>query len=96
MEVLVLSVKSYDFKNDDGERVSGNKVSYIVNDKMEDIDGFAPMVVNVESKNGLDVIPGIYDMNFSMRTGRNNKPELVVKSVSFVSEVKNLFTKVAK
>ena len=95
MEVLVLSLKSYDFKNDDGERVSGNKLYYIVEDDIEGVVGYAPMVVNLPTTEGIGAIPGIYNIDFTMKTGRNNKPELVVKSITHKSNVKNLFGKVS-
>jgi hypothetical protein len=94
MEVLVLSLKGYDFKNDAGERVVGNKLYYIVQDEIEGVDGFAPMVVNIDSTEGINTVPGIYNLDFTTKTGKNNKPELVVKSMKFKANV-NLFAKVS-
>lgn len=98
MEVLLLGIKPYDFKNDDGERVSGNKVFYITEDKIDGIVGHAPMIISVgeDVVPFITVLPAIYNLNCTTKVGRNNKAELVVKGATLVSEVKNLFAKATK
>lgn len=86
MKVLVLGVKSYDFKNDAGEKVAGTKVYYVTNDAIEGVEGYPPMCVTVGS-DVFPVLPGIYNFDFSMKQGKNNKPELVVVDSNFVSHV---------
>lgn len=86
---LVLSVKSYDFENKNGERITGAKVSY-VNKKASTRDqeyGHPPMIVsvsNVELVQQFREIPGIYEMDFEQVTGKNNKPEIILSDVELV------------
>ena len=49
---LILSKKTYDFTNNDGERVQGLKLSYL-NDKpsvRDNEEGFTPMIININDK----------------------------------------------
>ena len=91
MKVLLLAKKSYDFQNDNGEQVKGNKLFYIVEDVTEGIEGYAPMQVSLSNADGIDILPGYYDFDFTMKLGRNNKPELVLKSYTFLNECNKLF-----
>lgn len=88
MVALVMGVKSYDFKNDSGEQVKGNKVYYVIQDdaEVEGVKGNLPMVVNVDN-DCFGVVPGLYDFDFTMKQGKNNKAELVLKSVAFKSAI---------
>ena len=87
---LILSKKAYDFTNNDGERVQGLKLSYL-NDKpsvRDNEEGFTPMIININDKSivkSLKEIPGIYEMTFDQVTGKNNKPEIILSEVSFLS-----------
>lgn len=88
---LILSKKAYDFVNGDGERIQGLKLSYINENpsKRENEEGFTPMILNVNDKSilkSLKEVPGIYEMTFDQVTGKNNKPEIVLSEVSFLSE----------
>lgn len=89
---LVLSVKSYDFESNTGERVSGAKITYI-NKKpssRENELGYPPLIVNVKDNAVIDKInkaPAIYDMDFEQITGKNNKPEIALVDAEPVSEV---------
>ena len=95
MEVLVLALKSYDFKNDNGEDIRGNKLYYICNDSVEGVEGFAPMQINLEDATNITVLPAIYKLDLGMKQGRNNKPEVFLKSAEFISECVDLFEKVS-
>lgn len=86
MKALILAVKSYDFKNDAGESVKGNKVFYITADKVEGIYGQPPMCVNLQDASSISPssLPGFYDMEFCMKPGKNNKPEVSLNSCKFL------------
>lgn len=93
MKYIVLSSKPYDFTNDKGERVNGVKIAYI-NKKptsREGEYGHPPMITScsVELVKGkqLDQCPAIYEMDFEQVTGKNNKPELMLCDLEFVSPV---------
>lgn len=88
---LILSKKGYDFVNTEGERIQGLKLSYINENpsKRENEEGFTPMILNVNDKSivkSLKEVPGIYEMTFDQVTGKNNKPEIVLSDVTFLSE----------
>ena len=88
---IVLSKKPYDFNNDKNERVAGAKVAYL-NKKPSARDGeqgHPPMIVSVseEMATKLIEVPAIYDMDFEQVTGKNNKPELILTDLQFVSPI---------
>ena len=86
---LVLSVKSYDFRNNDGEQITGAKVSYI-NKKPSSREaelGHPPMIVSINDMKLVQEfreVPGIYEMEFEQITGKNNKPEISLFDVDFI------------
>lgn len=89
---IVLSVKPYDFENDKGEHIEGAKISYINRNPSvrEGELGYPPLIVSVTNKNLLKQLgeaPAVYDMDFEQVTGKNNKPELLLTSLDFVSPV---------
>ena len=46
------------------------------------------MIININDKSivkSLKEIPGIYEMTFDQVTGKNNKPEIILSEVSFLS-----------
>jgi len=93
VKYLVLSAKPYDFKNAKGEQISGTKISY-VNRKVSARDGeygHPPMITTcstavVNGKN-LECCPAIFDLEFEQVVGKNNKPELLLTDLDFVSQV---------
>ena len=89
MKALVLAVKGYDFKNDLGESVKGNKVYYLTSDKVEGILGNPPMCVNLQDANCFEGknLPAVFDMDFTQKPGKNNKPEIVLVGCQHVSDV---------
>lgn len=92
MKYFVLSAKTYDFENNQGERIKGSKVSYI-NKKATERDnefGNPPLIVNTASdidKDLLSQLPAICELNFEQVTGKNNKPELVLTDLELVTEI---------
>ncbi len=91
MQYLILAASRYDFKNDQGEAVSGVKVWY-VDAEPEVTDnraGCAPMKANLPLRDWADFgkLPGIYDMDFRMRPGADNKPTLACTGVRYVGAV---------
>lgn len=91
MKVLITGVKSYNFTNDAGEKIEGAKVSYLGSKPSvkQGETGFTPMQItcNKEILSGICNLPGIYDADFEMVPGRNNKPELAITSFSFLHDV---------
>lgn len=89
--VIILAKKSYDFTNDDG-RVKGCKIMYLTdeNNNEEDLMGHTPFIVSISDDiicDKVDKLPALYDLSFSMKMGKNNKPEIALKDVKFVKEL---------
>jgi hypothetical protein len=89
---LVLSVKSYDFENDKKERVVGAKISYLNRkpSKKENECGYPPLIVSINDKEVLSQLqqaPAIYELEFEQTTGKNNKPEILLTEVEYISPV---------
>ena len=87
---LILSKKTYDFVNTEGERIQGLKLAYLNESpsKRENEEGFTPMILNISNKEllkSLEEIPGIYEMDFDQVTGKNNKPELLLSEIKFLA-----------
>ena len=89
--VIILAKKSYDFTNDDG-RVKGCKIMYLTdeNNNEEELMGHTPFIVSISDDiicDKVDKLPALYDLSFSMKMGKNNKPEIALKDVKFVKEL---------
>lgn len=89
--VIILAKKSYDFTNEDG-RVKGCKIMYLTdeNNNEEDLMGHTPFIVSISDDiicDKVDKLPALYDLSFSMKMGKNNKPEIALKDVKFVKEL---------
>lgn len=91
MKVLITGVKSYDFTNGDGQKIEGAKISYLGNKPSvkQGETGFTPMQItcNKEILLGIEALPGIYEADFEMVPGRNNKPEMAITGFTFLYEV---------
>lgn len=89
--VIILAKKSYDFTNDEG-RVKGCKIMYLTdeNNNEEELMGHTPFIVSISDDiicDKVDKLPALYDLSFSMKMGKNNKPEIALKDVKFVKEL---------
>lgn len=89
---LVLSAKRYGFTNDDGERVEGTTLQYVEPDEL----------VNEANRRGAEVLtisapqdfydqlpelPGLYDLAFKQRPGKNGRPTLAVTGAKLLGPV---------
>lgn len=90
---LVLSFKPYDFTSAKGDRFVGAKISY-VNKKPSSRDGeqgHTPLMVSISNHSLLKEfdgkVPAIYEMEFEQVTGKNNKPEIILTDVEYLSPV---------
>lgn len=91
MSYLILSVKRYDFaQQDTGERISGVKVTYCDEPTYnKDAKGFTPMNITapIDAWTQFDKIPALYDIDFSLKPDNKGKATLVYKSAKFVKEI---------
>ncbi len=93
MRCLVLGARPYDFKDDDGARVSGATVHYLVDTPGTDAEavGFLPMNLPA-SPVVCDEIraagaPAFYEMEFGQRPGRGGRPQTTLSGVKFIEAV---------
>ena len=92
MRCLVLGVRRYSFKDDDGERVEGAKLHYLTLDASEDEDldvdqrGEIPFEVSAPLGlyDKLGEVPAFYDVDFRQRPGRGGRPTLQAAGVSYL------------
>lgn len=92
MECLVLSANTYDFENQQGQRVSGTKISYIDKSLMnkENQFGTAPLMMSTDrliSNDLLIKLPALCNLSFNKVLGKNNKPEDVLTDIQIVTPV---------
>lgn len=90
-KVMVVGLKSYSFENDQKQRVEGARVSYLTpieSNKSNEV-GYLPLQVTIPVNmiSSFSEVPGIYDVNFDMVPGRNNKPEIAITGFDFVKSV---------
>jgi hypothetical protein len=89
--VILLYASSYDFvpTAGDGSRLKGLKLQYITDyiEHTENAQGTPIMMATapLEAKSGLAAVPGVYEVDFRMRPGKDNKPTLTPVSLAFVS-----------
>lgn len=82
MQVLVLYVRQYDFEDDNKRRVQGANITYVdpSTPPAEGEKGHAPLSITVDVSMMRDFtdVPGVYEMEFTQRRGRNNRPTLAL------------------
>ncbi len=81
MNYLVLNVREYSFKADDGKRVEGATVTYIdpTSEPSEGEKGFAPLSISatLDQSRTFTAVPGYYDMSFGQRRGAKGRPQII-------------------
>lgn len=87
---LVLNAKRYSFANDDGEKVEGTTLQYLEPAELvaeENRRGAEVMTITapVEFYDQLPTLPGLYDLGFRQRPGKNGRPTLTVTSARFLA-----------
>lgn len=88
-KVMVVGLKTYNFENQQGQKIEGAKVSYISDlesNKSNEV-GYLPIQASVPLNlvTSLKEIPGIYEVKYDMVPGRNNKPEVTVVGFDFIN-----------
>lgn len=90
MLCLVIGVSKYNFKNTEGQQISGVKVNYLdEKETSENAKGYMPIKITAKEElyPFFKVVPGLYDLDFNMKPDGKGKPQLVLKSVEFKKEV---------
>lgn len=89
MECLVLSANTYDFENQQGNRISGTKISYIDKSLInkENQFGIFPLMMSTDrviSDELLKQLPALCNLSFNKVLGKNNKPEDTLSDIKIV------------
>lgn len=90
MRCLVLGARPYDFRDDDGARVSGATVHYLTSTPASDAGavGFLPMNLPASAEVGDQIkaqgAPAFYDIEFGQRPGRGGRPQTTLSAVEFI------------
>lgn len=92
---VLLSARRYEFTDEKtGRPVEGVSLTYLTGEveKTDDQRGMFPLSITapVESFAALQVVPGIYDMDFKQRPGKGGKPTLQCVSLRFKRPVTGL------
>jgi hypothetical protein len=88
-KVIILGhSKPYDFENESKERLTGVKVTFINATPSEQpgCKGFLPLQLSLDPSilDDLKELPGIYEVSYTMKPGKNNAPVATVSSFKFV------------
>lgn len=85
---IVLCARRYSFKDDGGKQVDGTTLSYLTGDKENGADrkGLEPLTISGDQRLFLDLqeLPGVYELDFKQRPGKNGRPTLQVTSARFL------------
>lgn len=89
--VLILSARQYAFEDEKGKDVAGVQLHYVTADLQELADrrGLEPLTISapVDVMAQLRDLPGVYQVEFRQRPGKNGRPSLQVVRVGFVQAV---------
>ncbi len=96
--VIIIGYKDTEFENDKKEKISLIKVSYLTKNNGEAV-GYLPSQTTFKDLDkqrilqSLDCVPGLFEAEYGVVPGKNNKPELKVISFNFVKpiQISNLF-----
>ncbi len=86
---LVVGLQSFDFKDDNGRPIKGNIIYFLDKSDREGYRGLKTGKISIPD--GLlkefKVLPGFYDLDFSVRIGAGGRTVATVGSVEFISAV---------
>ena len=86
---LVIGLQSFNFKDENGREIKGNSIYFLDKSDREGYRGLKTGKISIPD--GLvkefNVLPGLYDLEFSVRIGAGGKTVATVGSVKFISEV---------
>jgi hypothetical protein len=95
---IVIGVQSYDFKDDNGKSIKGNHVFFLDESEQEMFRGFKTGKMSVPDSmvKAFSTLPGVYDIDFSVRVGAGGRVAASINSVGFIAPIKFLEEKGAK
>lgn len=88
---VVLHVRAYDFKDDDGQSVKGATVAYLTGDRETGTDRLGYPVLSISAQpeilSQFQAVPGLYDLDFKQRPGKNGRPTITLVGCKFKQAV---------
>jgi hypothetical protein len=86
---LVVGLQSFNFKDDSGRTIKGNNIYFLDKSDREDYRGLKTGKISVSDNllKAFTVLPGFYDLDFSVRVGAGGKTVATISSVEFISAV---------
>lgn len=86
---IVIGLQSFDFKDDNGRTIKGNIIYFLDKSNSESYRGLKTGKIRIPD--GLvkefNVLPGLYNLDFSVGIGSGGRTIATVNSVEFISEV---------
>lgn len=86
---IVIGLQSFNFKDDNGRTVKGNLIYFIDKSSSESYRGLKTGKIRIPDDlvKEFNVLPGLYELDFSVRIGSGGRTISTVNSVEFISEV---------
>lgn len=86
---LVVGLQSFNFKDDSGRTIKGNTIYFLDKSDSEGYRGLKTGKISIPDGllKAFNVLPGFYDLDFSVRVGAGGKTVATVGSVEFISSV---------
>lgn len=86
---MVIGLQSFDFKDENGRTIKGNTIYFLDKSEREGYMGYKTGKISIPDGllKAFKVLPGFYDLDFSVRVGAGGKTLATVSSVEFISAV---------
>ena len=86
---VVIGLQKFDFKDDDGRTIKGNTIYFLDKSNRESYRGLRIGKISIPDglTKAFTALPGLYELDFSVRIGAGGRTIATVNSVEFISEV---------
>lgn len=87
--ILILNQKTYDFTTDKGDRVKGQKVTYLNQEVLDlpNLKGVAPFVINIDNLIPPTQIPGIFEVDIYNMPGQKGQSIEVLANFKHIKNI---------